>query len=84
MTPVTITYKKLKNGDSAISIDEYNITITESPNEDSEYFSYSDSIMYDAEAGLYYRDGRYVYPKPTVPVTAPALATNLAALFNTG
>ncbi|WP_321332559.1 glycoside hydrolase family 88 protein [uncultured Bacteroides sp.] len=28
-----------------------------------EYFSYSDSIMYDAEAGLYYRDGRYVYPK---------------------
>lgn len=29
----------------------------------SEYLSYSDSIMYDVEAGLYYRDARYVYPE---------------------
>ncbi|HCC50998.1 MAG TPA: family 88 glycosyl hydrolase [Porphyromonadaceae bacterium] len=28
-----------------------------------EYLTYADSIMYDTEAGLYYRDGRYVYPK---------------------
>lgn len=28
-----------------------------------EYLSYADSIMYDEEAGLYYRDGKYVYPK---------------------
>ena len=28
-----------------------------------EYFSYSNSIMYDAEAKLYYRDARYAYPK---------------------
>lgn len=28
-----------------------------------EYFEYSNSIMYDAEEGLYYRDARYVYPK---------------------
>lgn len=28
-----------------------------------EYFSYSNSIMYDADAKLYYRDSRYVYPK---------------------
>lgn len=28
-----------------------------------EYLTYADSIMYDAEAGLYYRDGKYVYPK---------------------
>lgn len=28
-----------------------------------EYLNYADSIMYDAEAGLYYRDGKYVYPK---------------------
>lgn len=28
-----------------------------------EYLAYADSIMYDAEAGLYYRDGKYVYPK---------------------
>jgi rhamnogalacturonyl hydrolase YesR len=27
------------------------------------YYSYTNSIMYDAEAGLYYRDVRYVYPK---------------------
>lgn len=27
-----------------------------------EYLSYADGIMYDAEAGLYYRDARYVYP----------------------
>jgi rhamnogalacturonyl hydrolase YesR len=30
-----------------------------------EYFAYADSIMYDADAGLYYRDARYVYPKRT-------------------
>lgn len=28
-----------------------------------EYLSYADSIMYDPQEGLYYRDGRYVYPK---------------------
>ncbi len=28
-----------------------------------EYLEYADSIMYDDEAGLYYRDGKYVYPK---------------------
>lgn len=28
-----------------------------------EYLCYADSIMYDNEAGLYYRDGKYVYPK---------------------
>ncbi|HWW72921.1 MAG TPA: glycoside hydrolase family 88 protein [Duganella sp.] len=28
-----------------------------------EYFDYSNSIMYDGEEGLYYRDARYVYPK---------------------
>ena len=28
-----------------------------------EYLAYADSIMYDEEAGLYYRDGKYVYPK---------------------
>src|SRR5687768_6801230 len=28
-----------------------------------EYFSYANSIMYDADAKLYYRDARYVYPK---------------------
>ena len=27
-----------------------------------EYVCYSDSIMYDAEEGLYYRDAKYVYP----------------------
>jgi unsaturated rhamnogalacturonyl hydrolase len=27
-----------------------------------EYFSYANSIMYDADAKLYYRDARYVYP----------------------
>lgn len=30
-----------------------------------ENFCYADSIMYDAETGLYYRDGKYVYPKHT-------------------
>jgi rhamnogalacturonyl hydrolase YesR len=30
-----------------------------------EYFLYADSIMYDAEEGLYYRDAKYVYPKHT-------------------
>ncbi len=28
-----------------------------------EYFSYSKSIMYDEETGLFYRDAKYVYPK---------------------
>jgi len=28
-----------------------------------EYIQYSDSIMLDSETGLYYRDGKYVYPK---------------------
>lgn len=28
-----------------------------------EYITYSDSIMYDTETGLYYRDAKYVYPK---------------------
>lgn len=27
------------------------------------YLAYSDSIMYDEEAALYYRDAKYVYPK---------------------
>ena len=29
----------------------------------NEYFSHANSIMYDEEAGLYYRDAKYVYPK---------------------
>ena len=28
-----------------------------------EYWSYANSIMYDTETGLYYRDAKYVYPK---------------------
>jgi unsaturated rhamnogalacturonyl hydrolase len=28
-----------------------------------EYFGYANSIMYDAETGLYYRDAKYVYPQ---------------------
>lgn len=28
-----------------------------------EYFSYADKLMYDREAGLYYRDAKYIYPK---------------------
>ena len=28
-----------------------------------DYIQYSDSIMLDVETGLYYRDGKYVYPK---------------------
>lgn len=28
-----------------------------------EYFSYANTIMYDAEEKLYYRDAKYVYPK---------------------
>lgn len=31
-----------------------------------EYFSYADSLMYDKEAGLYYRDGNFVYPKHSI------------------
>lgn len=27
-----------------------------------DYFRYADSIMYDSEAGLFYRDSKYVYP----------------------
>jgi unsaturated rhamnogalacturonyl hydrolase len=30
-----------------------------------EYFNYADSIMYDPETRLYYRDAKYVYPKHT-------------------
>ena len=30
-----------------------------------EYLTYSDSIMYDSTAKLYYRDAKYVYPKHT-------------------
>jgi rhamnogalacturonyl hydrolase YesR len=29
----------------------------------NEYLSYADSIMYDEDAKLYYRDAKYVYPK---------------------
>ena len=32
-----------------------------------EYFSYADSLMYDHEVGLYYRDGNFVYPKHSIP-----------------
>jgi len=28
-----------------------------------EYFVWADQLMYDREAGLYYRDAKYVYPK---------------------
>ncbi len=28
-----------------------------------EWLNYADSVMYDPEAGLYYRDAKYVYPK---------------------
>lgn len=28
-----------------------------------EYWLYADSLMYDSEAALYYRDGKYIYPK---------------------
>jgi unsaturated rhamnogalacturonyl hydrolase len=28
-----------------------------------EYFIYADQLMHDAEAGLYYRDAKYIYPK---------------------
>lgn len=28
-----------------------------------EYFCFADSLMFDAAEGLYFRDGRYVYPK---------------------
>ena len=28
-----------------------------------QYLAYADSLMYDEEAGLYYRDRKYVYPK---------------------
>ncbi len=28
-----------------------------------EYFAYANSIMYDKETGLYYRDAKYIYPK---------------------
>lgn len=27
------------------------------------YYTYADSVMYDKEEGLYYRDGKYIYPK---------------------
>ncbi|MHB9055922.1 MAG: glycoside hydrolase family 88/105 protein [Paludibacteraceae bacterium] len=28
-----------------------------------EYFNYANSILYDSDAGLYYRDAKYVFPK---------------------
>lgn len=28
-----------------------------------EYWAFADSLMYDPEAALYYRDGKYIYPK---------------------
>lgn len=28
-----------------------------------EYWKYADDLMYDKKAGLYYRDGKYIYPK---------------------
>lgn len=28
-----------------------------------EYFNYADNLMYDVDAGLYYRDAKYIYPK---------------------
>jgi len=28
-----------------------------------EYFSYADQLMFDPQAGLYYRDAKYIYPK---------------------
>jgi len=31
-----------------------------------EYFTYADSVMYDSEVGLYYRDGSFVYPKHSI------------------
>lgn len=31
-----------------------------------EYFSYADSLMYDKEVGLYYRDGNFVFPKHAI------------------
>ena len=31
----------------------------------NEYFQYAKNIMYDDETGLFYRDGKYVYPKHT-------------------
>lgn len=30
-----------------------------------QYWSYADSLMYDHEEHLYYRDGKYIYPKHT-------------------
>lgn len=30
-----------------------------------EYFKYAQSVMYDEETGLFFRDGKYVYPKHT-------------------
>ncbi len=31
----------------------------------AEYFAYAKSIMYDEDTGLFFRDGKYVYPKHT-------------------
>ncbi|OIJ41161.1 glycosyl Hydrolase Family 88 family protein [Massilia timonae] len=28
-----------------------------------EYFTYADQLMYDPDAGLYYRDAKYIYPR---------------------
>jgi len=32
-----------------------------------EYWEYANSIMYDEEEGLYYRDAKYIYPKHKTP-----------------
>ena len=32
-----------------------------------EYLQFTDSVMYDSDAGLYYRDGKYVYPNHKTP-----------------
>ncbi len=31
-----------------------------------QYFTYADSLMYDREVGLFYRDGSFVYPKHSI------------------
>ncbi len=44
----------------------YNLTGDEAYlNKMYDNWSYSNSIMYDKETGLYFRDGKYVYPKHT-------------------
>lgn len=33
----------------------------------NEYWEYANSIMYDEEEGIYFRDGKYIYPKHKTP-----------------